>query len=449
MLKESCQRQNEIEFKSPVVFEDSVSNFRSYIYFINPTRQEYLEDEIGYFLSESLMMPTSRELIIDLSEGDVIDGRTGQSLMDLMQTSILTTKEGSPVKERFVAELTGLENLTSLVMEARNAGGVMPGMVIASSPGDVYRGQEGSKSVTFVYLPCGGESENERVKYNLFSIPSSEIDVGEHWGIVKAVEDFNVARESLASIEPSNANELVAMPVLLDDLVVSLDFLVNRLGYSGWDEVGCESQLSRKFSEKSEQTDKRRRVFIEYFSSEIRELIRESALQEEFEHLDDVMRLVFASERGGFFIENGINERDEILTFINSIRYPNYGESSYSYSPFVEEVNDNYWLLMHWVMDNSSARDSYFATGCGGGGSISYGYFGDYESATSIVYSGYGFQPQYSYAGVYEHQNDQVGGEKQCYKCPRCVGELKGDVYKQNGYLVCSKNPHSHKLKIS
>lgn len=41
------------------------------------------------------------------------------------------------------------------------------------------------------------------------------------------------------------------------------------------------------------------------------------------------------------------------------------------------------------------------------------------------------------------------GGEKECYNCPVCRGETKGNVYSFKGFLVCTEIPETHHIKKS
>lgn len=352
-------------------------NFSSWLYLKYEDQVPYIRNGVSSFLAESLIFPRSEKVIIDPKKGFVNqdDGREYREVFD----RAIHYYEDSPVlRERFVAEKEGFENAQHIIDSVHLVTGLYPPIIIASPPGEVYKAGDSTKSITFVGIPEDEEGDNP--VYTLYTIPTPEVEIGRHWEIICAVSDvqesMSILDYSIKSITPES---VVAFPILLTDISKSLDKLAEKLEYDSWQEIEYLGNVSSRFEQEKDTTDERRLFLVSWFSDRIEKYVSEGRVRASFDKLDEVMRQVFASERGGYFLENNFSTLRDVADFLELLISADLNtENMVGNGKFVSDTRNNdfsasgkdsvlaglYW----WIMSNPSARDSYMGTGCGAGG---------------------------------------------------------------------------------
>ncbi len=219
-----------------VIEPRKVVNFEPWIYAIKSDRLAILREDIEKYLAESLMITTPRLAIVDKEKGFL--HASGATYNELFSRSIEYYHSNPAAVERFQAEWEGFVRAQKLIEGYYGLYGVLPPLVLASPPGEVYDvGEKHTKSVTYVGLPVGFD-ERQRPNYMLYSIPTMEIGVGEHWDLVVSVADVQTSLAILSeSMEEITSNTVVSMPAILQSMETSTDAIALAVGLETWEKI--------------------------------------------------------------------------------------------------------------------------------------------------------------------------------------------------------------------
>jgi len=373
-----------------------VVNFDPWIYATYSDRLSILEEDLGTYFAECLMLSTAGEITLDRERGFL--HKSGVAYRELTQRAIKHYASNPDAVERFAAEGVGFDRGQALVEYFVELKAPLPPFIITSPPGNVYDvGEKHSKSLTYVAIPLGYD-ELGRPKYKLIAIPTKEIAVTDHWSIENKVADIQRSLEilGLTGIEIS-ANGLVEFPGLLSGLLElpdSLDKLAVGLGFKSWKDIEKDIRASSLLEMDSDRTSSRRKSMLSWATNTIRQLVADGQPKSEFESLQETLRQVFAAERGGKYATDDYQDLEQVTLEMEQLFVANGGSPEYA-ELFVKQtqkrmgikentrwVNDNlsytetvYLLaqrvrgnMMGWIGGNADALDSYVGTGCGGGG---------------------------------------------------------------------------------
>lgn len=375
-----------------------------------------VEWEVRAFLGEKLLQPRSEDLFIGR------DGRLDPNYLAMMQRSIDYWRErrDRAAVERFESELTGMRNLAILVIEHGINDQPLPIVLTASDPGTFYVDANGrKKSATFVGLLDRAEEDGWR--YKIFSLPTKHIGLNEHKEILWAIGNIETTKQILgASIEELTANNLVAFPVLLDQLTHSLDELAIILGYESWEKIEevAADQLALQGDTYAMQ---RREAMIVEFTTRILELIRQNRGKEEKEALVNAMGDMFALEAGKEYLSWGEDRiRTEIAKNVRVALADKLGvfkqAESFDYYSRQYDLGDwgDLYAQVRWMMNafrtNPLAQEAR-ATGCGGSG-INYQQGMGWDSFSvkyqEPTYSGFEMLQDFGYTNTPTSSSDDI-----------------------------------------
>ncbi|KKU26574.1 MAG: hypothetical protein UX37_C0001G0001 [Microgenomates group bacterium GW2011_GWA2_46_16] len=355
-----------------VVAEQFQADFNLNFYNLETTREE-IEEHVGAFLGEKLLAPRSQSLWI---------GRNGTLDPDyivMMERSIEYWRQRGDTKavQRFESELTGMRNLTYLVMEQGLAGEEIPVVIMASDPGEFYMDKLGrKKSATFVGLL--EQSEANGWRYRILSLPTKFIGLTKHKELLWRIGDIEKTKRILgSSLENLTADNLVAFPVLLDHLVRSLDELAADLGFPSWNRIE-ELAADQLALENDIYARSRRAAMVDEFTRQIWALVQNGRSFDEKEAMVSAMSEMFALETGKEYL--GWNEekiQSEIKKNIklalaqklgaleNEDVFIRYAEQ-YDLGGWQDAVGQYGWM-QNAFMTNPLAQEA-LSTGCGGSG---------------------------------------------------------------------------------
>ena len=253
-----------------------------------------IETHVSAFLGEKLLKPRSESVWIGA------DGTLDPDYILLLQKSVVYWRGRGDERAafRFEKELEGIQNMAKLVIVSAEQGTALPVVLSASDPGDFYVDSEGNKkSVTFVGLLSKEEGQGWR--YNIFSLPTRHIGLDNHWKLLETLGDIQRTEQILQqTLSELTAANLIAFPVILDELTHSLDELAYALGYSSWTEIEVIAAHQLEM-ESDVQAIPRRTKMISEFSSRIFFSVKARQSQLQQEALVDAMSDMFAIEAGG------------------------------------------------------------------------------------------------------------------------------------------------------
>lgn len=370
-----------------------------------------IERHVKSFFGEKLMKPRSEDLWIEQ------DGTLDPNYTAMMQKSVNFWRERGDIRAatRFESELAGAKSIVKLVISSAENGDPLPMVVNASDPGDFYVDQEGNKkSVTFIWMLDSVEKGGW--KYKVFSLPTKFIGLEKHWELLKEIGDLQktkqILQESLVSLTSEN---LIAYPVLLNNLIHSIDEIARRLGYESWEEIErvAANQLAL---ENDVNALGRRETMAQTFTQKIIEAVEELRPREYKEALVDAMSDMFALEAGSRdYLGLGPDEiRIEIektirLSLAEKYRvFDNHSIGVGDNFNLKLEIGDLRELYVHkaWMINafrtNPLAQEAR-ATGCGGSGmSFSQGFGSDLFSNTYVntSYAGMDMIQNFGYQGL-------------------------------------------------
>ena len=370
-----------------------VINFNPWIYATHADRLSILDDDLGSYLAECLMLTTEGIVTLDKEKGFI--HKSGVAYRELTQRAIKHYVSNPEVVERFTAEGTGFDRGQALVEYFVAIGSPLPPFIIASAPGNVYdvgEDEKHSKSLTYVAIPLGYDNFG-KPRFRLISIPTKEISVEDHWAIETEVANIQCSLEilSLNKVELS-PNGLVQLPLWL--LPDSLDKLAKLLHFDSWDAIEKDIQISSLLENDNDRTTLRRKSMLHWSGDIIRALIRDGQPESEFDALQETLRQVFAAERGGKYATEKYLDLHQVTLEMEQLFVGNGGSSEYAplfveQARMIERLNSgeatpsgsryNRILsllaqggrnkMMDWINGNPDALDSYVGTGCGKGGS--------------------------------------------------------------------------------
>ena len=368
-----------------------VVNFDPWIYATHSDRLDILEEDLGTYFAECLMLSTAGVVTLDKDKGFL--HQSGVAYRDLNARAIKHYESNPEAVERFSAEDIGFDRGKTLVEYFIEIRAPLPPFVIASAPGNVYDvGEKHSKSLTYVAIPLGFDSTN-RPLYKLVAIPTKEIEVSDHWYIEQEVANIQRSLEILSLKEVElTANGLVQLPLWL--LPNSLDMLAKYLEFDSWDDIEKDIRTSSLLEIDNDKTSRRRKSMLSWATNTIRRLVVDGQPKSEFESLQETLRQVFAAERGGKYATDEYFDPGQVLLEMEQLFVGNGGSPEYAerfvkqaqkevgFNNSVSWANDDlgydqtvYLLaqrvrgnMMGWIGGNADALDSYVGTGCGGGG---------------------------------------------------------------------------------
>lgn len=408
---ELVTRENYLAVTEPASFK---SDFDLGLYDPQKLDASEIERHVRSFFGEKLMKPRSEDLWIGS------DGTLDPNYVEMMQKSINYWRERGDERAatRFEKELKGAENIVKLVILSAQNGDPLPVVMNASDPGDFYVDSEGrKKSVTFVWIL---ESiKKNGWEYSVVSLPTKYIGLERHWELLKEVGDLqktkNILKESLNYL---TADNLIAYPVLLDNLIHSVEEIAKKLGFDSWDEIEriAADQLALDNDHFSEE---RRETMVGEFTRLIIEAVKANKAQEEKEALVDAMADMFALEAGGrdYLWLNAQEIRrviDKNTRLSLAEKYKVFDKPLGHYSNLSVELGDLQELYAHrtWMINafrtNPLAQEAR-ATGCGGSGmALSQGFGMErfslgYESTT---YAGLDMMQSFGYQGTMTEPNN-------------------------------------------
>lgn len=367
------EQKREITPKIDVSSDSKLVNFSSWLYWQNRDQAAYIRKGVSSFLAESLLLPRVERVIVDPSLG-FVDKDDGRVYNDVFDRAIRHYSFNEQLRDRFIAEKKGFDNSKKLIEFMYASTGELPPIVIASPPGEVYQAseKENTKSVTFVAIPEG--VIDGRPEYILYTIPTFEIELEAHWSMVEKVsrvtESMIILNYGMENISPES---VVAFPSLLEEMDTALEELAESLGFDNWADIEQKGNIASRFEREKSSTDLRRTLLISWFTNLISNHVSEGKNRREFDELDDLMRLVFAGERGGLFLTEDFEDLQQVTRYLESLV-----EADDSYGQYISDSRDYEFSssakytplasLYWWIMSNDTARDSYLGTGCGAGG---------------------------------------------------------------------------------
>lgn len=374
-----------------------VVNFDPWIYAIHSDRLNILEEDLGTYFAECLMLSTAGVVTLDKKRGFL--HKSGVAYRELTKRAVKHYASNPNAVERFTAEGVGFDRGQALVEYFVDLGAPLPPFIISSPPGNVYDvGEKYSKSLTYAAIPLGYDDLG-RPKYKLVAIPTKEIAVADHWSLENEVANIQRSLEilGLTGIEIS-ANGLVEFPGLLPGLLElpeALNKLAVGLGFESWDDIEKDIRTSSLLEIDNDRTSSRRKSMLRWAANTIRQLVADGQSKPEFESLQETLRQVFAAERGGKYTTDEYIDLEKVELELEQLFVGNGGNPEYA-KLFVKQTkkeigfNDNlswsssnlsydqtvYMLaqrvrgnMMGWIGANADALDSYVGTGCGAGGS--------------------------------------------------------------------------------
>lgn len=267
-----------------------------------------LRENVEKFAAEHFFKSTSRLAYFD---GQTWFHPDGESYDDFFDRAIQYHKDNSEIVERFRAEKEGYINAGKVINFQRERGVDNPSWVIGSPPGEVYRNKSfATRNVTFISVPIceralslGGRKEKIYQEYQMYVIPSEEMETSEHWKKMAEAGELNLTLKALGIlpelVDEDNANFVVATPVLLRDSIN----LVQKLGYIDFAEVTREAENMLEL-DKDPMAVQRRTDMINYFTEKMWAYVsKRSELNEQdrlkLKSLTDVMHDYLSAE-GGF-----------------------------------------------------------------------------------------------------------------------------------------------------
>lgn len=392
----------------PIIQRNFKSDFDLELY--NPLAMDIgeIERHVRAFLAEKLIQPRSEHLWIGK------DGALDPNYVAMMQKSVnyWRARGDERAATRFEKELEGAQNIVKLVTTSALQGDPLPIVVNASDPGDFYVDEQGrKKSVTFVWMldspGIGGWN------YKVISLPTQFIGLEKHWELLEEVGSVQKTRDILQeSLSSLTAERLIAYPVLLDELIHSVDEVAKKLGFESWDRVE-EIAANQLALESDPYAHERRETMVQEFTNRIVIAVQQNISTEKKEALVNAMSDMFALEAGSRDYL-GLSSKKIKLEIEKNVRLSLaeklkvFDKPPASYNSLDFELGDLQDLYAHraWMIQafatNPLAQEAR-ATGCGGSGtnySQSFGVdrfsFG-YESPT---YAGFNVMQNFGYQSL-------------------------------------------------
>lgn len=442
-----------VESEVVLAIKDDKADFLLGLYGLD-VKESKIEREVKAYLAEKLLKPRVEELWIGR------DGSLDPDYLAMMQRAIdyWGAKGDIEAVARFESELTGMRNLAYLVIESGTNGLSLPVVVNASDPGSFYVGENGAKrSATFVGLL--DKAEDNGWKYRIFSLPTRYIGLYVHKQILWQIGDIVTTQKILgASLEDLTANNLVAFPVLLDQMSHSIDELAHLLGYESWNDV--ENMATDQLVLEGDLLAKERReVMIQEFTGRILDLVRGEKTKEEKEALVNAMADMFALEAGSEYLGwDSERIREEIKKNVRVTLAERLGVFSrtetlqyYSTQYDLGDLNELY-VQARWMMNafrnNLLAQESR-ATGCGGAGA-NYGSGLDWNRSSSFNYeyttSGFEMMQPFGYQDgttTISQETESTGKYKEYYDykpgvCAHCHEHRRYVAYPKSPDTPCA-----------
>lgn len=402
-------------------------------------RNEIFEDLKSWF-AEALVVPNGYETTYE--NGQWVD-RNGTSMVSMAELALFEA-QGSKVEDRFRAELRGVERMEELIGEAENGDVVL----LMSPPGSVEEGfGKGGRRLSFSYIGVVAKKLNGK-KVTMYAVPEDEVLPREH--LDKFVELLSRGDKVNVKSELSD-RFLVSEPFVLKRGSGGFNKFAKKLGYENFSQL-----ISR-----SKAINERRVKLISHTTDVVQSAVENNEV-EVLTSLNDVVRKVYALESAGQL--DDLNDH-ELIQMFNAylsevVEIMEMERSSYLAGvdavPAVVIDGNRYILVMEMqrrLVSSSYAREILSGGSCptdqGLGLMLTFGRMGEFEGMNLINPLVIQSPLMLSIISGSVESSSGMNGEKQCYKCPKCKGDPpQGDVYKESGYLVCSKKPKEHRLKI-
>lgn len=408
---------------------------------LNINRSE-IERHVRSFFGEKLMKPRLEKLWIGR------EGSLDPNYVEMMRKSVAywRTRGDERAATRFEKELEGAQNIVNLVVLSVQNGEPLPIVMNASDPGDFYVDEEGNKkSVTFVWML--DQAEEDGWQYDVISLPTRFIGLENHWGLLKEIGNLQKTKELLqTSLITLSAENLIAYPVLLDDLVYSVEEIAKRLGFESWDEIEriVADQLAL---DKDPHARERRETLVDEFTNLIIIAVEQNKSTEYKEALVDAMSDMFALEAGsrdylGLSSDEIRVEIEKTIRLALAEKLRVFDRSFGYYRNYRLELGDlrELYVQRTWMINafrtNPLAQEAR-ATGCGGSGmSFSQGYGMDRFSFGYVgnTYAGFemiqnlGYQDTMTEISSFStHSSTGKYKEYYDYYPDRCRGPCKSD----------------------
>lgn len=401
-------------------------------------RREVYEDLKSWF-SEALVVPNDYDT--NFENGKWVD-RNGASLVSMSELALLEAS-GSVVEDRFRAELRGVEGLERIIASSRNGDVVL----LMSPPGSAEEGfGRSGRRLSYTYIGVVADGQDRRA-VKMYAVPAAEIEPRSHFHIFEnliEIPDDDIRRGDI------DDRSLVSRPFILKRGGGGFNKFARSMGYESFRELISES----------EAINVRRIGLIEHTTDVILEAVEDRDLRK-LRALNDVVRKVYALEASSQLEDLSDLELkrmfdvylSEVMEIIDKERNSYFRDINSRPVAIVDD--DRYWLVREMqrrLYDSARAIEILSGGACptdqGIGLIVAMGGAGLFIEHRSVI-SPYMNSPMIlSLLGGSIESPVNVGGEKQCYKCPKCTGNPRGDVYKKDGYLVCSENPNEHKVKL-
>ncbi len=387
-----------------------------------------LRENVEKFAAEHFFKATNRLAYFDGEEWRHPDG---ESYSDFFDRAIDYYKDSPELVERFRAEKEGYVRAGVLIKTQQSMDSELPTIGIASPPGNVYRNQSfAARNVTFIAVPVcersmklGSLDERIYQEYEMFVIPTAEIETDEHW---KAVVDSGDLQSSLMSlnilesmVDPNNPTQVVSLPVLLNNI----EKLVKRLGYNGVDELVRETERMLDM-DNDPLAPGRRKDMIDYFTEEMWWYVsRRNQLSEQdrlrLQGVADVMHDYLSLEGGAQYRGQTFDEVKLLIEGHTKVHQRNLGVSfttqeleytNWDYGEFA------YQLYFRQLKANLRAQESRSNGGCPVNQRQTFlnERLGDGESYTQTY--GYDINSMDIFSSTYEESTTTM----ECVECPFC-----------------------------
>lgn len=363
----------EFDYRQPTVVAEKFQADFNLDFYDPRVSREKVGREVRAFLGEKLLQPRAEDVWIGK------DGTLDPDYIAMMQrsTDYWKGKGDRAAVARFESELTGMRNLAYLVIAHGVNNEPLPVVLTASDPGNFYVGKDGNKkSVTFVGLL--DRTEDEGWRYKIFSLPTKFIGLERHKDLLWKIGDIERTRQILgASLEDLTADNLVASPVLLDQLVHSLDELATSLGHESWDKIE-EIAADQLALDNDHLAKERRDAMVEEFTRRIVEMVSQDKSGKEKEALVNAMGDTFALEAGREYVgwngEQMVQEINRTVRVALADKLNIFSRSEdFAYLSVQYDLGGMRDLYEHvtWMANvfrtNPLAQEAR-ATGCGGSG---------------------------------------------------------------------------------
>jgi hypothetical protein len=188
-----------------------------------------IEHEVRAFFGEKLFQPRDEKIFV----GN--DGTLDPNYVQIMQNAVeyWHNKGDEKAANRFAKELEGAKNSVTLILESKSLGNSLTVIINSSDPGDYVDKEGNKKSVTFVWTL--DSVEDGGWKYHVFSLPTKHIGLEDHWELLKTLGDLGLTEKILLqTLTEINSLNLIAFPVILDQVNNTLDSIALKLGFPSW-----------------------------------------------------------------------------------------------------------------------------------------------------------------------------------------------------------------------